>query len=343
MESNNKQNNKLQTGLMIKDWMFDGKKTNQFLTRFDVWAKRIEELDDESKCEQFSLMTTPKLWERVTSLSGFKTKDWPKMRRELKEAFVEDEFDRYMPADLYALAGRTKKKGAPSSYADIMKFYLKYSQISNYLVERDSLSQQDETRLFLQAIDQKVVDMLERRAEAQALASKADQDGPKGDDEDGEPSIAHVPQLKQVIRDIKVIFEAAYAYGNIASGLKRDGAESDDASSSSDVDVSGGNRTKAKLLTSAQVRHKAEARQRNQDRQARQLANLSKRIDSFAALQADIERSRYEYEDKQYVSNGTYEYEPDGRRHANDNPAYMVNEAYLSDGEYEDEEEDEDW
>lgn len=154
MTTNNKKDIKIQSALTNKDdWMYEGKKTKQFLARYEVWAKRNEISEEKDKCEQFALMTSPKLWERVTTLPGYKSGSWSSFKKDLRETFVDDDFDVFLLSDLYELVHRTKKKGAPSTYADIMKFHLKFTKVSSYLVDRHSMSAQDETRQFLRALN----------------------------------------------------------------------------------------------------------------------------------------------------------------------------------------------
>ena len=60
---------KLVAGLGQDDeWLYEGKKTKQFLSRFEVYAKQ-EEIATSDYCEAFSLFVKPRIWDRVTRYS----------------------------------------------------------------------------------------------------------------------------------------------------------------------------------------------------------------------------------------------------------------------------------
>lgn len=215
-------NSKIVSGLTQQDeWVYEGKKTKQFLARFEVYAKQ-EEIEKADYCDAFSLFVKPRIWDRVTRLASFKAKSWEEFKKELKDTFVDEELDVYLPTDLQHLVKKQKLKGRPATYSDIMAFQLKFSKISSYLVERESISKQDETRYFLKALEPTVVDLLEQRAAAKSVATSATRNQTVGDDDANrvERVKQRVPGLKEVIRDIKELFEASHAYGGMRSGSK---------------------------------------------------------------------------------------------------------------------------
>jgi hypothetical protein len=205
------------------DWVFDGRKASQFVERYEIWADTNGTAEDQ-KCKTFALMVKPSLWERVTSLAGYKENDWPKFKTALVDKFWDGDLDTFLPSDLYELVLKVERSGKPASYSDIMKYYRKFSRISSYLVNRGHLEKHDETRLFLKGVDQTVVDKLEERASAKSAVETLGSSRASPTEPCPKRRSSRWPPVDDVVKDIRELFEAAHPYAGMGkkSGFLRD-------------------------------------------------------------------------------------------------------------------------
>jgi hypothetical protein len=204
-----------------RNYSFKGRQVNQVLARFEIECKR-DNVPESERCELFSLEVEPALWDQVTGLRSFKINNWSQLKTDLKELFVdEEELARYLPSDLETLVNSTKRSHPPSTYGEIMRFKLEFSKIASHLKERNLLSEADETRLFLQALDSRIVGLLEANASAKRLAEKVileklpsalREQFPNLADNSADLDAFKMPALKDVMGEIKAVFEATHAY-----------------------------------------------------------------------------------------------------------------------------------
>lgn len=155
----------------IDNWIFTGRNVVQFITRFEIRCK-AEGLAKDKMVEAFALNVSPRVWSEVTAMQSYQKQDWPTLKRDLVDTFVDDLAQVYTLSDLVHLVKHTQAADPPKTYTSILRYSRKFSRMATYLKAKGILSKHDETRLFLRGIDRTFKRRLQTAAYSKSLAAR---------------------------------------------------------------------------------------------------------------------------------------------------------------------------
>lgn len=190
--------------------VFKGYQAKQILSRFE-WQCKEADVDEDKFVDKFvNTVADDKVYPHLIGLPSFDTKDWTSFKKEILSRFIDQDVNHYSTAQLDRLVDRMKAQGGLGEFKDITRFYLKFSEISKYLIKNGSLSKLEESKLFCTCLNQSVLNMLLSRS---AFKSYAKDDGRE---EHVAAYSERMPDLEEVIEDLRAGFSTSSGYASVA-------------------------------------------------------------------------------------------------------------------------------
>ncbi|KAK4699063.1 hypothetical protein P7C70_g7203, partial [Phenoliferia sp. Uapishka_3] len=149
---------------------FKGEKTREFLSRYETAMRQTGHTSAEDLCKNIGHYCEYEIQERIEQWVEWGKNEWDKVKEKMLKEFVDERKRRYVLGDLDDLVDESIEAGGPRTYEDAIKYHLAFTKISSALITDETISWQEESRLFKEGLGSHVKEELNRKAElARAL------------------------------------------------------------------------------------------------------------------------------------------------------------------------------
>lgn len=258
---------------------FDGKNPRQFLDKYELYQTGTPDVD---KINGLALHVRSDFYNRIRGMATLCQGDWEVMKKKVLGSFMDETLHQYSLDSLNRLIRKTREAGKPSSLEGITKYYFKFTEISQYLIQNQVLESNEEGRLFLSVIATRILKEIYQENDAERKRDVKDEQDNFG----GTANNIHVEKAMTYIKRIFAVNAGRGRASKISRKTRKNqesdsegsedyqsdsGSDSDDSASESDSeDEKRSYKFKSKNKRSHSKSAKASKREENKQKKTKQ-------------------------------------------------------------------------